>query len=504
MSSTPLVAEASAKSVPVRPVRKIFSFPVVLSAFLAVLAVFTVRGRLNDPDMWWHLKLGESVWINHTILTADLFSFTALHHAYVPYEWLAQTMIYGAYRLSGYSGLMAWLCFFSAALLIAGYGLCCLHSGNAKVGFVGAMIVWFFATVGLAVRPQLIGYILLALELILLRIGRTRSARWFYFLPVLFAAWINFHASFFLGLLVLGIVLFSSFWDFQAGSLVCSLWEAGRRRTLLVSSALSVAATFLNPGGWKQVYYPLDTMLRQPIGLSQIQEWYPLVISDPRGLGLLGTLALVFLVLMFRRQEILYLEELLLLGVGAWMALSHQRMAIVFGLLAAPVVSRLLGNFWDGYDEEKDKPAINAAFLILASAVIFLAFPSRVALAKQVEDGSPVKAVEYIKAHQLQGNMLNAYDYGGYLIWALPEHPVFIDGRADLYEWSGVLTQFAKWATLQEDPNLLLDKYNVSFCLLERSSPVAQVLPLLPEWKEVYSDNASVIFVRSSVDNRAN
>lgn len=186
------------------------------------------------------------------------------------------------------------------------------------------------------------------------------------------------------------------------------------------------------------------------------------------------------------------------------MALDHQRMAIVFGLLAAPVVSRLLAKSWDEYDEKKDKPSINAAFLALASAVIFLAFPSRVALAKQVEKGSPVKAVEYIKAHQLQGNMLNAYNYGGYLIWALPEHPVFIDGRADLYEWSGVLPQFGRWATLQEDPNLLLNKYKVSFCLLERGSAMAQVLPLLPVWKEVYSDKTSVIFVRFGVENSTN
>ncbi len=65
-----------------------------------------------------------------------------------------------------------WLCFFAAALLIASYVFCSLYSGNAKIGFLGALIVWFFATVGLAVRGQVIGYVLLVLELLLLYLGK--------------------------------------------------------------------------------------------------------------------------------------------------------------------------------------------------------------------------------------------------------------------------------------------------------------------------------------------
>jgi hypothetical protein len=99
--------------------------------------------------------------------------------------------------------------------------------------------------------------------------------------------------------------------------------------------------------------------------------------------------------------------------------------------------------------------------------------------------------------------MLNTFGDGGYLIWALPEHPVFVDGRADVFEWTGVLSEFGRWATLQSDPNTLLDKYHVQFCLLERDSPMAYVLPLLRNWKEVYSDSSSVIFVRSAAASPA-
>jgi hypothetical protein len=93
--------------------------------------------------------------------------------------------------------------------------------------------------------------------------------------------------------------------------------------------------------------------------------------------------------------------------------------------------------------------------------------------------------------------MLNTFVDGGYLIWALPEHPVFIDGRADIFEWTGVLKDFGEWATLQTDPNQLLNKYHIGFCLLENDSPMAYVLLLMPNWKKVYSDQKSVIFVRT-------
>ena len=79
------------------------------------------------------------------------------------------------------------------------------------------------------------------------------------------------------------------------------------------------------------------------------------------------------------------------------------------------------------------------------------------------------------------------------MIWAAPDHPVFVDGRGDVFEWSGVLAEFGRWAMLQDDPNTLL-----RFCMLARTSPMAHVLPLLPNWKSVYADNMSLIFVRTS------
>ncbi len=239
----------------------------------------------------------------------------------------------------------------------------------------------------------------------------------------------------------------------------------------------------------------------QPTNLSQIDEWKPLQFNDPLGIALLAILGCIFLLMIVRRSD-LYWHELLILILGSALAISHQRLALVFGILTAPVLSRLLSTSWDRYNPEEDHPWVNATQITIAMLIVILAFPTRQNLLTQVNQGNPVKAVEFIKTHHLSGNMLNSYRSGGYLIWALPDQPVFLDGRADLYEWAGVLDEFANWATLQNDPNRLLDKYGVDFCLLQRDSLMAHVMFLLPGWKMIYYDDDSVIFVRSALERQ--
>jgi hypothetical protein len=285
-----------------------------------------------------------------------------------------------------------------------------------------------------------------------------------------------------------------SFIGFQAGSLISAKWDPARRRNLAWSLALSIAALFINPVGRSQIFYPIDTMLHQPVGLSQVQEWQPLQVTDARAVLLLLLLLCVFLLVLVRRSE-LQLQELAFLALGIWIALSHQRMLFVFGILIAPILSRMLSGLWGNYDAEHDRPLLNAGFILLSLIAAVWAFPSQRALATQVEQANPVKAVTFLKTHHISGRMLNDYVYGGYLIWAAPEYPVFVDGRSDVFEWIGVLGDFGKWATLESDPRELLDKYGIDFCLISREAPMARVLPLIG-WNSIYSDKLSVIFTR--------
>src|SRR5262249_7647778 len=44
------------------------------------------------------------------------------------------------------------------------------------------------------------------------------------------------------------------------------------------------------------------------------------------------------------------------------------------------------------------------------------------------QDSYPTAAVAYLHSHTPQENIFSTYDWGGYLIWQLPQKKVFIDG----------------------------------------------------------------------------
>ncbi len=475
--------------------RHLFSFPVALCSLLCLLAVLTVCSRVSDPDLWWHLRMGQFLWTHSSAPLTDPFSFTARGQTIVPHEWLPQLSLFAVFHWFGFSGLMLWLTGFTSAILIAGYALCCACSRNAKVSFAGAIVLWLFSTVGLAARPHLVGYLLLILELLILQLARRHSPRWLFALPLLFALWVNCHGSFLLGLIVASVVFACSFFEFWQGALLSQRWTTHARRMFALALLLSGAAVFANPSGLRQVLYPLDTLLHQPINLASVQEWQPLVLSSPRGLGLLAVLAAMFLLILLQKAEI-PLDELLLIALGTWLAASHERMLFVFGILAAPTLCRMLSKSWDNYSIVEDRAWPNALLMALTMLGVWWAFPTAASLDHQVALQNPVKAVEFVRARHLAGPMLNDYTYGGYLVWAMPEHPVFIDGRADVYEWAGVLGPYAQWATLQADPHTLLDKYGIQFCLLNPQSQMAHVLPLLPDWKVAYQDDLAVVLQR--------
>jgi len=95
--------------------------------------------------------------------------------------------------------------------------------------------------------------------------------------------------------------------------------------------------------------------------------------------------------------------------------------------------------------------------------------------------------------------MYNTYGYGGYLIWALPEQKVFIDGRGDLYERGGTLSDYSEVARLETAAFAVLRSYRIQSCLLRRSEPLATVLGNDSDWHKEYSDDISVLFVRRNI-----
>src|ERR1019366_5671674 len=147
----------------------------------------------------------------------------------------------------------------------------------------------------------------------------------------------------------------------------------------------------------------------------------------------------------------------------------------------------------------KDRYLLNAALMAAVLVIIIWYFPSQADLRQNVGKTYPVAAVEYLNQHSVPGPMYNTYGFGGYLIWSRgPEHKVFMDGRSELYERGGVLSDYVEIMDIKPRALSMLQKYGFQSCLLIHDEPLATVLAALPDWQQVYDDKTSILFVRRS------
>jgi hypothetical protein len=101
-----------------------------------------------------------------------------------------------------------------------------------------------------------------------------------------------------------------------------------------------------------------------------------------------------------------------------------------------------------------------------------------------------------MKTNKIQGRMFHEWVWGGYLIWHMPESKVFIDGRGEPYGPTGVFKDYMSAVSIQ-NPQAVLDKYQVEYVLMPADSPLAKFLESSPRWTVRYSDDTSVLFHRS-------
>jgi hypothetical protein len=358
---------------------------------------------------------------------------------------------------------------------------------------MGGLCAWFFGTVGLAIRPLLLGNICLVMELILLELA-ARNRRWLWLLPPLFAVWVNCHGSFFFGLGVLFVYCLCSRISGRWGLVVAEPADRKTRTALAAVFAACVIALCFNPVGVEVLLYPLKVLGQQSTSMNAIDEWLPPDIRSSRGMALIAAMLGVFLLPLVRRSE-LRLQELMLVATSFGLAMLHVRMLFVFGIVASPVLCRLISPALKER-RDRDHPIPNAMLMAAFLAAAIWTFPGVDRIQKQIQRANPVGAVDYIRRAGLSGPMLNDYGFGAYLIWAMPQHKVFVDGRGDVFDPTGILAAYGRWATLNEDPNLLLEKYRIRFCLLSRNAPMSHVLPYLAGWRRAYSDDTATVYVR--------
>jgi hypothetical protein len=431
------------------------AFPIGLAAAGFTLAVGLPTG---DPDTYWHLVSGRWMLDHREILRTDIFSSTVAGQPYSVGEWLGEVVLALVFGMGQWTGLAIFRAFLVA---IAAFSLARLaRRGGAPL--VAALLVVTWALVVSKTRwtdrPAIFTFVLFPVVLDLLYAARAGSRRALLAIPPLVLLWANLHGGYAIGI---ALVL-----AFTVEALVRRRPGAGAfALTLLASIALS----FIDPETFG-VGNAAAHALAPPRFIS---EEAPPDILEPSGL--------VFAAFVLAALGIAFLQgggllELLLLVPLLWLGLSAQRHLLFFVFAATPFIAagaaRLYVRIRRPTRSLRPMPAPAAAALALllcagalASAVGAPAVPD--------EHAYPTGAVDALRTGS--GTLLHEYDWGGFLIFRVPERKVFVDGRLFPF-YPAVLSDYRDAVELRPNWKDVLARYDVREVLLMPDKALAVAL----------------------------
>lgn len=477
-----------------------------LVVLITFLAIFTMAARVSvDSDTWWHLRIGQWILENRTVPQSDTFSYTRAGEPWHYPGWLVEAPMYWIYKAAGPGGLNIWT---AAMVTLTFVFVWQTLSGGV---FLKAFVMVLAAAVSgvyWAARPYLATFLLAAIFLWILegyrwqRSAAAQKRAWW--LPLLMAAWVNSHGGF-----AVGFILFGVYWLADLVSQVIhekiSLRRLNFRMTLI--GLLMLMAACLSPVGPAVLAYPFKTVSIGALD-EYIQEWQSPNFHLRQAQPFIWLLILTFGAVGVSRRR-LALSDFLLVSGFTYMSLMAWRNVALFALAAPAVLTRhaapvfvALGRRVGFHGASTARPRGALAYLnwglfsLLVLAALLQAakvLPSS-ANEEVFRETMPVEAVNFIHQNMPPGRLFNSYNWGGYLLWHLPEYPVFIDGRTDLYN-DEIINQWLQVVRGERGWQEVLDRWGVRLVLLEPTMPVVSLLPG-QGWYLLYEDDKAVVYGR--------
>lgn len=502
MSANSGVHPVAASSIP----RKLSNGPPV--RVLAMLLLFSVAAwhesvqlsALADSDLWWHLSTGLWILHNHTVPHTGLFSqYPGL--PWIASSWLFDVLLAAAYKLMGIRALVLLSMAFKVTIAVLTFML----ARGSRLNFWPAVLLGATAQYSipdLPPGPIVCSVVFLAIELnLLFSTRRTGTVRPLFWGPFLFLAWTNVDIGFMFGLLVLFLFNAIEFGQ-EIGNRSGVTWLGQVPRVPLrlaaIVTAASVIATFCNPYSFH--IYPAAYKELWSI-LSYVHGLRALSFRRPQDYVLLLLAMAAFFSLGRQRSQNLF--EIMLMISCLVLAFTRRRDTWLLPVASVAVIAGTFPISSASSEKEQDGRIWAWEKLVTAGLVIVvfaLAAITRIpgsgkALLNQVAETFPVRASDYIRANHLPSPLFNAYDWGGFLTWYLPEYPVSIDSRTGLYG-EDLGSRYFKVTTaeipLDADPSFA----NARTILLPKDSPMAIALSTVPRFQVAYQDNVAMVLLQ--------
>jgi hypothetical protein len=390
-----------------------------------------------DLDIWWQLKVGEWIVEHRGFPHTGILSRTAANRPWAAYSWGYEVLLSRAYAWFGLVGVGMFGTLLTLAVAYAVYWMVRRLSGKFWVACILATVSCSAFLFSLMPRPVFLSMILFAVTLTLIfESQRTGRAQVLYWLPLVFLVWANCHIQFVYGIFVVALftavhllqqvaAYFGVALDFAPPSQLPA-------RKLLFIFAACVLATCLGPYSY-HLYAVVFAYAGSKFPYTFIREFQALTFRAYSHYVELLLAGAAFFTL--GRQKRVDLFKLALLTVASVVAFRTMRDSWFLCITAAACIA----DTWGKEGEREPGETLSQTAAVLAAVALFLfliarnvGFDTR-GLDAAMSSVFPVKAVNFLRQNPQPGPLYNTFDWGGFLTWYMPDQPVAIDGRTDLY-----------------------------------------------------------------------
>ena len=480
--------------------------------FLLLMIVVADGAQFADPDLWGHIRAGQAILEQGRIILRDMYSYSAFGQLYGNHEWLTELLMASIYNHGFVIGLKLWK--FTCVALTFGF----LAAGLSETGASAAVQLYTLMCTAVALilemqfRPQLLTFLLFAAVLMILARHNYRgSARIWLVIPIA-ALWANLHGGFVIGIGTLGI--YTAVVGVQ--DLVA---EKGVKRTLRLA-LITLAATLVTlatPWGislWHEVIRPVFS----PTIRTLIVDWHPLtlVLAEQWKQGHLGILFYVFVFGLMGTLAITFAltpkgGDLPLVAIAAMMSLAAfsaarniPLAAIALTLPVARHVSLVVGGLRERaaaqgvrFEEAPVRSRVNQWMVVAVAIALGISF-GLFSPQLRTLDVYPTGAVAFMERHRFSGNVLNDFNWGGYLIWHLtPASKVFLDGRYDTVYSVTEINDYLQFYFDRPEGSRVLSVYPHDFVLIPARAAAFRLMTTATGWALIYKDEDSALFARA-------
>src|SRR5450759_2856877 len=446
----------------------------VATILVSVSVVLGVR-PVSDPSPWLHLKVGAFLLNGGRFGLPDPWAPFATR-TYVPTEWLPEVVGQEIYQAFGSPGI-AWLRCAGILGLLSALIWATRRSADTATSVLVAMVALIGAYHGLTERPQLVGFVFLAVAVgAWWRTALDLKPRW-WLVPMTWL-WACCH-----GLWIVGIAVSLVF---ITGLLLDRRLTRAATTRLLAIPILSLAAAGLTPLGPRLLLSPLS------VGKNVsdfVGEWQSTSIHDPFAVVTLTMFGLVILSwVRSRRQPPWWQIGLLLTGVAA--TLAATRTIAVGAVIAAPLLAQEI-QLYRGRPIVAPSRRSRSAWAALTVIALVVAAPLSAARA-QSPVGLPQRLTPQLSAIPSGTVVLAQGGISGWLLWADPGVMPVLDPRIEIYP-PAHLRAFASALAAGPGWRQFVSRTGARYALLLGGSPLATSLGERGRWSPSGKDAGYVL-----------